>query len=234
MPPGSSGGSLEHDGTFDFSSTSISIDPAESGRRRAGLSGWVAGKVTGLARTDEILVSRCQKGDKKAFELLIEKYQRRIFHLIYRMTQDPDLVEPLAQEVFLKAYRSIQSFRGHSQFYTWLYRIAVNTCLSQVKKTSLEDTREDVELNLRNTAPEADSMHPEDPEQLFLRKEFLTRLMDSVRDLPEELRTAIVLREFTGLNYEEIAETMDIPLGTVRSRIFRARARLREVLEPYL
>ena len=188
-----------------------------------------------MANSDEILVAKCQRGDKTAFELLIKKYQRRIFHLIYRITQDPAVVEPLAQDVFLKAYRSISSFRGTSRFYTWLYRIAVNTALSHIKRESVAEHREKhLEYDLETSGPPVDSMKPEDPEQLFMRKEFFTHLLASVRGLPEELRTAIVLREFTGLNYEEIAEVMQVPLGTVRSRIFRARARLREMLEPYV
>jgi len=188
-----------------------------------------------LPRSDEILVAKCQKGDTQAFELLIKKYQRRIFHLIYRITQDPAVVESLAQDVFLKAYRSISSFRGSSRFYTWLYRIAVNTSLSYLKKESVAENREkrvDYDLDTSNLI--VDSMKIEDPEELLMRKEFFRHLLGSLRRLPEDLRTAVVLREFSGLNYEEIAEVMEIPLGTVRSRIFRARSRLREMLEPYV
>ncbi len=188
-----------------------------------------------MPSSDEILVAKCQKGDKQAFELLIKKYQRRIFHLIYRITQDPAVVEPIAQEVFLKAYRSISSFRGTSRFYTWLYRIAVNTSLSHVKKESAGENRErSLEYDLQTSSALADSMKTETPEELFMRKEFFKYLIDSLRRLPEELRTAVILRELSGMNYEEISEIMDIPLGTVRSRIFRARARLREMLEPYV
>ena len=188
-----------------------------------------------MPSSDEILVAKCQKGDKQAFELLIKKYQRRIFHLIYRITQDPAVVEPIAQEVFLKAYRSISSFRGSSRFYTWLYRIAVNTSLSHVKKESAGENRErSLEYDLQTSSVLTDSMKTETPEELFMRKEFFKYLIDSLRRLPEELRTAVILRELSGMNYEEISEIMDIPLGTVRSRIFRARARLREMLEPYV
>jgi len=195
----------------------------------------VPGKGSGLPGSDEILVAKCQKGDKQAFELLIKKYQRRIFHLIYRIAQDPAVVEPLAQEVFLKAYRSISSFRGSSQFYTWLYRIAVNTSLSHIKKESTAENRErTLDYDLQASNLQIESTKVEDPEELLMRKEFFKHLMDSLHSLPEELQTAVVLREFTGLNYEEIAEVMQIPLGTVRSRIFRARSRLREMLEPYV
>ena len=197
--------------------------------------GQAAEKGSGLASSDEILVAKCQKGDKQAFELLMKKYQRRIFHLIYRITQDPAVVEPIAQEVFLKAYRSISSFQGNSRFYTWLYRIGVNTSLSHIKKASVGENRERmIEYDLHASTLQSDSMKTEDPEALFMRKEFFKHLLASLRRLPEEMRTAVVLREFSGMNYEEISEVMEIPLGTVRSKIFRARARLREMLEPYV
>lgn len=187
-----------------------------------------------MSSADDILVIRCQGGDKKAFELLFTKYQRRIFHLIYRMTQDPSVVEPLAQEVFFKAYRSIQSFRRNSQFYTWLYRIAVNTCLSHMKRDLPEEVREDAaDLNSLRAANGAVVPNFLDPEQEMMRREFYAHVLEAVRQLPQELRVAIVLREFMGLNYEEIADVIQIPLGTVRSRIFRGRARLRESLAPH-
>jgi len=144
------------------------------------------------------------------------------------------MVEPLAQEVFLKAYRSISSFQGKSQFYTWLYRIAVNTCLSHIKRNSPEETHENPqEINPSHFSAEAQYLHPETPEEQVLRKEFYQYLLSSLGRLPDDLRTTIVLRELMGLNYEEISEIMQIPLGTVRSRIFRARARLKELLSPY-
>jgi len=187
-----------------------------------------------LASSDEMLVARCQEGDKRAFELLVQKYQRRIYHLIHRITQDPDVVEPLTQDVFLKAYRSISSFRGASQFYTWLYRIAVNTCLSHVKREPSHKCHEDPqEINPRYFSPEAEALQPENPEQQVMRKELLRQVMSAVRDLPEDFRMTVVLREFMGLNYEEIAEVLEIPLGTVRSRIFRSRALLRESLRSF-
>jgi len=187
-----------------------------------------------LANADERLVARCQRGEKKAFELLIQKYQRRIYHLIYRMTQDSDMVEPLAQEVFLKAYRSISKFKGKSQFYTWIYRIAVNTCLSHIKRDSPEECYEDPqEIRPGNIHPDAQPLQPENPETQLMRKEFFRHITASVRKLPEELQTTIVLREYMGMNYEEISEVLGIPLGTVRSRIFRARAQLREYLAPF-
>lgn len=203
------------------------------GRPTAGLASRE--KAQALARADDILVARCQEGDKKAFELLVKKYERRIFHLIYRMTQDPSAVEPLAQEVFLKAYRALPSFRGQSQFYTWIYRIAINTCLSYTKRGHTEESCE-VEADVNTLAPpgEASGAHLEDPEQHLMRKEFYAQVLEAVQKLPEELRVSIILREFLGLNYEEIAEVAQIPLGTVRSRIFRGRARLRELLGPFL
>ncbi len=186
-----------------------------------------------MPNSDERLVEKCQKGEKKAFEYLMQKYQRRIYHLIYRMTQDPDMVEPLAQEIFLKAYRSISKFKGKSQFYTWIYRIAVNTCLSHLKRDVPEDCYEDLQ-GIRPGSIHVDAQPPqqENPEEQVIRKELLQHIKASVRKLPEELQTTIVLREYMGMNYEEISEILEIPLGTVRSRIFRARAQLREVLAP--
>ena len=186
-------------------------------------------------RADDILVTQCKRGDKKAFELLVKKYQRRIFHLIYRITEDPNLVEPLAQESFLKAYRAIPSFKGDSQFYTWLYRITVNTCLSYVKREAPEETLENTtETEARLYAEDQTRFFQNNPEQDCIRKEFLARLIETLHKLPDELRMAIILREFQGLNYEEIAEVLEIPLGTVRSRIFRARERLKESLALFL
>ncbi|MEW6444351.1 MAG: sigma-70 family RNA polymerase sigma factor [bacterium] len=189
-----------------------------------------------MPNSDELLVIRCQEGDKSAFELLFKKYQRRIYHLIYRITQDPGAVEPLAQEVFLKAYRAIHSFRRNSQFYTWLYRIAVNTSLSYVKRDTPEESREQHPLDIGTLSAQegVTAATAGTPEQEVMRKEFYEHVLDAVRQLPEELRVAIVLREFVGLNYEEIAEVIQIPLGTVRSRIFRGRARLRESLASYV
>ena len=187
-----------------------------------------------MLNTDEILVARSQNGESKAFELLLKKYQRRIFHLVYRITQNPDAVEPLSQEIFFKAYKSIASFKGDSRFYTWLYRIAVNTCLSHNKRGYLEESRgKQLEANFGGAFPDISALQTEDPEQLFMKKEFLRYLLNCVNQLPVELQTAIVLREFTGLNYEEIADVMQVPIGTVRSRIFRARTRLKEMLAPY-
>jgi len=186
-----------------------------------------------LAVTDEVLVAKCQEGERTAFELLVQKYQRRIFQLIYRLTQDSDMVEPLAQEVFFKAFRAIKSFKGNSQFYTWLYRIAVNTCLSHLKRDSPEDPWENP-AEAAGANQHSDGLQPDDPETTLLRKEFFKQLFGSLRRLPDDLRATLVLREFMGLNYEEIAEVMQIPLGTVRSRIFRARAQLRETMGSYL
>jgi len=188
-----------------------------------------------LASSDETLVAKCRSGEQSAFEMLVRKYQRRIFHLIYRITQDADMVEPLAQEVFLKAYRSLSAFKGDSQFYTWLYRIAVNTCFSQLKRGSLESRPGNpAEPASDCRRPGVHAVQPDDPEQTAMRKELVRHILTHVGKLPPELKTTLVLREFMGLNYEEIAEVMQIPLGTVRSRIFRARAQLKEVMTPFL
>jgi len=188
-----------------------------------------------LTSSDVTLVTQCQKGDKKAFELLVKKYQRRVFNLIYRITQDYDLVETLAQEVFLKAFRAINSFKGDSQFYTWLYRITVNTCLSQVKREVPEESLDTtMEADSRLYADDRSRFHQSNPEQDYIKKEFLIHLVETLQGLPEDLRMAIVLREFMELNYEEISDVLEIPLGTVRSRIFRARERLKESLALFL
>lgn len=174
--------------------------------------------------TDAQLVRRVQKGDKDAFDLLVLKYQHKIINLVMRYVRDPDQALDITQEAFLKAYRALPRFRGDSAFYTWLYRIAVNTAknhLASVRRRPI-----DVELDLQG--PEQYDLHAklketDTPEGLTLSKELHTAVEKAIEALPEDLRTAIVLRELDGMSYEEIAQTMDCPVGTVRSRIFRAR-----------
>ena len=160
----------------------------------------------------------------------MQKYQQRIFHLIYRITHDADVVEPLAQEIFLKAYQSVHTFQGNSQFYTWLYRIGVNACLSYLKK----EGRRKAQKNSQGFFSSDHGAMPENPEQKFMNKELSNRLLFSMKRLPRALCATLVLREFMELNYDEIAETMQVPLGTVRSRLFRGRALLKEQMRPYL
>lgn len=190
--------------------------------------------------SDAELVARSQAGDARAYELLVLKYQRRIQRLIARMVRDVDLVEDIAQETFIRAYRALHQFRGEAQFYTWLYRIAVNTA----KKTLL-DLKNDplvTEAALRPAGEEDETFQPgnepmaeETPETLLAASEIAAAVQAALDALPEDLRQAVTLREIEGLSYEDIAAVMACPIGTVRSRIFRAReaisARVRPMLE---
>jgi RNA polymerase sigma-70 factor (ECF subfamily) len=185
---------------------------------------------------DQQLVERAQRGDKRAFELLVEKYQRKLARLLSRLIRDPGEVEDVTQEAFIKAYRALPSFRGDSAFYTWLYRIGINTAknylvaMGRRAPTSTEMEAEEAEghesgelLRDINT-----------PESLLLSKEIGNTVNSAIEALPEELRSAIQLRELEGMSYEEIAKLMDCPIGTVRSRIFRAREAIAERLKPLL
>jgi RNA polymerase sigma-70 factor (ECF subfamily) len=188
--------------------------------------------------SDTILVERTVAGDQKAFELLVIKYQRRIQRLIGRMVRDVDLVEDIAQETFIRAYRALAQFRGEAQFYTWLYRIAVNTAkkaLMELKRnpTVSENTFKSDEDD--ETSPlENELTSSETPEAILAGKEIAQMVNAAMEALPEELRQAITLREIEGLSYEEIAEAMNCPIGTVRSRIFRAREAISERIKPLL
>ncbi|MGD8384783.1 MAG: RNA polymerase sigma factor RpoE [Lysobacterales bacterium] len=187
------------------------------------------------AKTDQLLVERVQKGEKRAFDLLIQKYQHRIVSLVSRYVSDPSEAQDVAQEAFIKAYRAIDRFRGDSAFYTWLYRIAINTAKNWI-----------VAKNRRPPASDIDATEAEQygmsgmlkegstPENEMLREEIEQTVYDTIAKLPGDLRTAIMLREMDGMSYEEIATTMDCPIGTVRSRIFRAREAIDQKLKPLL
>ena len=185
---------------------------------------------------DQQLVERAQRGDKRAFELLVEKYQRKLGRLLSRLIRDPGEVEDVTQEAFIKAYRALPSFRGDSAFYTWLYRIGINTAKNYL-------------VAMRRRAPTSTEVEAEDaegyaegellrdintPESVLLSKEIAGTVNAAIESLPEELRSAIQLRELEGMSYEEIARLMDCPIGTVRSRIFRAREAIAERLKPLL
>jgi RNA polymerase sigma-70 factor (ECF subfamily) len=188
---------------------------------------------------DAPLIERVKRGDTRAFEMLVVKYQRRIERLIARMVRDVDLVPDIAQETFIRAYRAIGQFRGESAFYTWLYRIAVNTAkktLVDLKRDPLITeaalaTREDEEETSRIGS---ELTHGETPEAVLASKEIAAAVNSAIESLSEELRQAITLREIEGLSYEEIAELMNCPIGTVRSRIFRAREAIALRLRPLL
>jgi RNA polymerase sigma-70 factor (ECF subfamily) len=185
--------------------------------------------------TDQQLVQRVQDGDRTAFDLLIRKYQHRVLKLVSRFVNDAAEAEDVAQEAFLKAYRALPSFRGESAFYTWLYRIAINTA----KNALVSNRRRPVDFDLDLQDPDQYDRHAklkegDTPEGVLLTEEIRRTVAEAMEQLPEDLRTAIVLRELEGLSYEEIAEAMDCPVGTVRSRIFRAREAIDRKLKPLL
>ena len=185
---------------------------------------------------DQELVRRVQRGDKQAFGLLVEKYQRKLARLLQRLIRDPAEVEDVTQETFIRAYRALPAFRGESAFYTWLYRIGVNTA-----KNHLIATGRRVPTTTELGAEDAESRDEGEqlrdintPDRLLMSKEIAETVNSAIQELPEELRMAIQLRELDGLSYEEIAGIMECPIGTVRSRIFRARDAIAQKLRPLL
>jgi RNA polymerase sigma-70 factor, ECF subfamily len=185
---------------------------------------------------DRELVARAQKGDKRAFELLVEKYQRKLARLLSRFVRDPSEVEDVTQEAFIKAYRALPAFRGDSAFYTWLYRIGINTAKNYLMALGRRaPTSTEIEAEEAEGYEEADQLRDiNTPESVLLSNEIGATVNATIAELPEELRTAIQLREIEGMSYEEIARIMDCPIGTVRSRIFRAREAIAERLRPLL
>jgi RNA polymerase sigma-70 factor (ECF subfamily) len=184
---------------------------------------------------DEDLVLRVQRGDKSAFDFLVIKYQHKIVQLVNRYIKDPSEAQDVAQEAFIKAYRALGNFRGDSAFYTWLYRIAINTAKNYLVSRSRRSSDYQVDVQdaeAIENAPQLQGM--ETPERLLLNQEIIDTIKTAIDKLPEEMRTAIMLREFEGMSYEEIAEAMDCPVGTVRSRIFRAREAIDNKLNPLL
>lgn len=189
--------------------------------------------------SDLMLVERAVAGDQSAYELLVIKYQRRIQRLIGRMVRDVDLVEDIAQETFIRAYQALHQFRGDSQFYTWLYRIAVNTAKKFLMELKRDPT---VSENAFKSDDEGDETswavseptNNETPESVLAAKEIAMAVDGALAALPEDLRQALTLREIEGLSYEEISEVMDCPIGTVRSRIFRAREAISDIVKPML
>lgn len=184
---------------------------------------------------DQELVLRVQQGDKKAFDMLVLKYQHKIIQLVNRYIKDPSESQDVAQEAFVKAYRALGSFRGDSAFYTWLYRIAINTAKNYLVSRSRRNTLYEVDIQdaeAIENAPQLQGM--ETPERVLLNEEIIETIKSAIDNLPEEMRIAIMLREFEGMSYEEIAQAMDCPVGTVRSRIFRAREAIDNKLNPLL
>jgi RNA polymerase sigma-70 factor (ECF subfamily) len=185
---------------------------------------------------DQQLVERVQRGDKAAFDLLVVKYQRKIFRLLSRLIRDSAEVEDVAQEAFIKAYRALPNFRGDSAFYTWLYRIAINTAKNWlVSQGRRAPTSTETEIEEAETFDDGEHLRDlNTPDAMLLTRQVGDAVNRAIEALPEDLKTAIVLRELEGLSYEEIAETMNCPIGTVRSRIFRAREAIAEELRPVL
>lgn len=189
----------------------------------------------GEQRVDQELVERVQRGDKKAFDILVLKYQHKIIKLISRYVRDQSEVQDVAQEAFIKAYRALANFRGDSAFYTWLYRIAINTAKNYLVARGRRPPGTDIDAEDAVLFDGDSALKERDtPERLVLRDEIEQTIFAAIDDLPEDLRTAITLREMEGLSYEEIALAMDCPIGTVRSRIFRAREAIDKRLEPLL
>jgi RNA polymerase sigma-70 factor (ECF subfamily) len=189
----------------------------------------------GETRTDEALIARVQRGEKAAFDVLVLRYQHRIVKLVGRYVRNPADALDVAQEVFIKAYRALGNFRGESAFYTWLYRIAINTAKNHLAARGRRP--KEVDLTGPDGEPLAiDDLQADDetPEKVMLVAEIKATILRTMAALPEDLRTAITLREIDGMSYEDIATAMDCPIGTVRSRIFRAREALDAQLKPLL
>jgi RNA polymerase sigma-70 factor (ECF subfamily) len=185
---------------------------------------------------DRQLVERAQRGDKRAFELLVEKYQRKLARLLSRFIRDPAEVEDVTQEAFIKAYRALPAFRGDSAFYTWLYRIGINTAKNYLMALGRRaPTSTEVEADEAEGFEEGEQLRDiNTPESVLLSNEIAETVNSTIEALPEELRTAIQLREIEGMSYEDIAQVMNCPIGTVRSRIFRAREAIAAQLRPLL
>ncbi len=185
---------------------------------------------------DQALVERAQRGDKTAFDLLVSKYQRKLQRLLSRLVRDPGEVEDVTQEAFIKAYRALPSFRGDSAFYTWLYRIGINTAKNYLVAAGRRaPTATEIDADEAEGLEDGEQLRDiNTPERILMSRQIADTVNDAMFGLPEELRSAIALREIEGLSYDEIAAVMNCPIGTVRSRIFRAREAIAEKLRPLL
>jgi RNA polymerase sigma-70 factor (ECF subfamily) len=196
--------------------------------------------MTGETRQDpdQLLVQRAQAGDKRAFDLLFVRYRYRIASLVSRFVRDPHEVQDVTQEAFIKAWRALAGFRGESQFYTWLYRVAINTAKNYLVARKRRPPGVDIDLDdavyIESLDEHGALRDIASPEHQAMSEELHAAVNRSIRNLPEELRSALTLREFDGLSYEEIAEVMECPIGTVRSRIFRAREAVDQEIAPLL
>lgn len=189
----------------------------------------------GERNLDQELVERVQKGEKAAFDILVRKYEHKLANVISRYIHDPTEVLDVAQEAFIKAYRALPNFRGDSAFYTWLYRIAINTAKNYLVAAGRRPPRDDIDAQDAEQFEAGTGLKEyATPERLALKSELAKTIQDAIDELPEELRMAIVLRELEGLSYEEIAAAMECPIGTVRSRIFRARDAIEKRIRPLI
>ncbi len=192
-------------------------------------------RMTDQQETDQQLVARVQKGDRRAFDLLVIKYQHRILALVNRFVSDYSEAQDVTQEAFVKAYRALPNFRGDSQFYTWMYRIAVNTAKNYLVSRKRRTPTRDIDIEDAEFFTDESSMQDiSSPDALLQRDQLKKVVFDAIDDLPDELRRAITLRELEGLSYEDIAAVMDCPIGTVRSRIFRAREAIERKMQPLM
>lgn len=191
--------------------------------------------MTEQQASDKQLVSRVQKGDRRAFDLLVLKYQHRILSLVGRFISDYAEAQDVTQEAFIKAYKALPSFRGDSAFYTWMYRIAVNTAKNHLISRGRKTPTQDIDLDDAEFFTGEGAMKEiETPDGLLQRDQLRDVVFDAIEQLPDELRRAVTLRELEGMSYEEIARTMDCPIGTVRSRIFRAREAIDKKMQPLM
>jgi RNA polymerase sigma-70 factor, ECF subfamily len=189
----------------------------------------------GERNLDQELVERVQRGEKAAFDILVRKYEHKLANVIGRYIRDPSEILDVSQDAFIKAYRALPNFRGDSAFYTWLYRIAINTAKNHLVAAGRRPPRDDIEAQEAEQFESASGLKEyATPERQALQGELAGTIQDAIDELPEELRVAIVLRELEGLSYEEIAAAMECPIGTVRSRIFRARDAIEKRIRPLI
>ncbi len=187
------------------------------------------------AASDQQLVERVQQGDKRAFDMLVLKYQHKVAALVSRFIHDSAEVQDVTQEAFIKAYRALPNFRGDSQFYTWLYRIAVNTAKNQLVSKGRRPPGTDIDVeDAIHFEGDSQLKDMENPQNQLSSEQLLEKVNQTIKKLPEDLRVALTLREYDGMSYEEIADVMDCPVGTVRSRIFRARETVELAIQPFL
>jgi RNA polymerase sigma-70 factor (ECF subfamily) len=212
--------------------TAVFVD-VHPDNNQTGMLGGLRMTAQPAPDVDQQLVERVQKGDKRAFDLLVIKYQHKVMAVIGRLIRDHSEAQDVAQEAFIKAYRALPNFRGDSAFYTWIYRIAINTAKNHIVARNRRPPSSDVDVEDAEFYPGNDAIHEMNtPERNLLRDELHMTIEQAFQDLPTDLRTAVTLREIEGLSYEEIAEVMECPVGTVRSRIFRAREAIDRKIKP--